>query len=251
MTTGLVSITYRQLTPDEIIALVKRSGLDEIEWGGDIHVPCGDMETAKAVGEKTRAAGLGIACYGSYCRMTDEEKDAGVFRQTVDTAKALGAPLIRVWAGKKGSAEATEADREEIVRNAQLLGDMAAQAGIDVAFEYHGRTLTDERTSALRLLQAVGRGNVGCLWQPPVDMSVEDCLASIDTVAPYIRNIHVFSWNHTERLPLRDGSEKWNALLGRLRNLPGTHKLLIEFVAQNAPEQLPADAACLREWLKG
>jgi hypothetical protein len=41
--TGLVSITFRQLSPPAIIDLVRQAGLEGIEWGGDVHVPHGDL----------------------------------------------------------------------------------------------------------------------------------------------------------------------------------------------------------------
>ena len=251
MKPGLVSVSFRALTPEEIIALCARSGLRGVEWGGDVHVPCGDLDTARRVGDLTRDIGLEVACYGSYCRLTDEEARTGALDKTLETAVALGAPLIRVWAGPRGSAEASEAQRAEVAGNARKLADMAARAGLDIAFEYHGRTLTDDADSALRLLKAVDRKNAGCLWQPPVDMPAGDCLRAIETVSPYIRNVHVFSWAGVDRLPLAAGEEKWRALLPRLERLPGERWLLLEFVRDDDPEQLLADAATLHGWLGG
>ena len=249
MKTGLVSISFRELSPDEIIALCVRAGLDCIEWGGDIHVPPGDLANAASVGECTRAAGLSVTCYGSYYRLTDAEP--GMAKTVVQTAKALGAPLIRVWAGNLGSAEAGEIDRGMIVRNAQRIADLAAQENISVAFEYHGGTLTDDALSARNLLEAVNRPNLGTLWQPPVNMSVGDCVSSIGAVGEWIRNIHVFSWDGTERLPLSDGAEKWKACLNAIRQLPGEHNLMLEFVRGNDPGQLIEDARTLKRWIKG
>ena len=249
MKTGLVSISFRGLSPNQIIALCVRAGLDCIEWGGDVHVPPGNIENAKIVGECTRAAGLSVACYGSYYRLTAAEP--GMAKTVVRTAKALGAPLIRVWAGNLGSAEAGKVHRAMIVRNAQRIADLAAEENIDIAFEYHGGTLTDDVFSAMELLEGVDRANVGTLWQPPVDMGIEDCIHSIRAVGPWIRNIHTFSWNGTERLPLADGAEKWRACLDEIRRLPGERSLMLEFVRGDDPAQLIEDAMTLKKWLKG
>lgn len=247
MKTGLVSVSFRSLSPEAVIELTKRAGLDSIEWGGDVHVPPHDLIHAKNVGEQTRAAGLEIACYGSYYRLTDEE--TGMAEKIVAAANALGAPMIRVWAGRLPSAEAGEEHRAMIVRNAQILADMAGE--IAVVFEYHGGTLTDDASSALRLLEDVNRPNAGTLWQPPVGMNIEDCLSSIRTVGTYIRNIHTFSWRGTDRLPLSDGAEKWRACFSEIGKLPGEHRLMLEFVKDDNPEQLLTDAECLFRWLKG
>jgi len=46
---GWVSITFRSLTAERIIALVRQAGLSAIEWGGDIHVRHGDTGRAREV----------------------------------------------------------------------------------------------------------------------------------------------------------------------------------------------------------
>ncbi len=136
-----------------------------------------------------------------------------------------------------------------VCRNMQDICELALCQNMRVAFEYHGGTLTDDAQSALALLEAVDRPNAGTLWQPPVGMSVEDCLKSIKIVGNYIENIHVFSWDdHGARLPLKDRAEKWRAILDAL---PGRHNLMLEFVAQDDPMQLLRDAKTLGSWLRG
>lgn len=46
--TGLVSVTFRQKSVEEIAALTAEAGLSGVEWGGDVHVPPGDREAAAA-----------------------------------------------------------------------------------------------------------------------------------------------------------------------------------------------------------
>ena len=249
MKTGLVSISFRNLSPDEIISLTVRAGLDSIEWGGDIHVPPGKLQTAAEVGERTRDAGLSVVCYGSYYRLTEEEP--GMEHVIVRTAKALGAPLIRVWAGDLGSREAGFGARREIARRARRLAGLAADENMSVAFEFHGGTLTDTAESARELLEQIDRPNFGTLWQPPVRLSTADCVSSIWLVGEWLRNIHVFSWNGTERLPLATGAEKWRAYIDAIRQQPGEHNLMLEFVRGDNPGQLIEDAQTLKRWLKG
>ena len=253
MRAGLVSVTFRALPWERVVELAAANGLEGVEWGGDVHVPCGDLERARQVGSATRARGLQVACYGSYCRLTDAECSEEQLAALTGTAKALGASMIRVWAGRLGSAEATEAQRAEIVRNAQRLAAFAESAGQELAFEYHGGTLTDDADSARRLMEEIGRKNVGCLWQPPVGMSIGDCCASIRKVAEYVRNVHVFSWSDepVEKLALAEGAEKWRACLEEIARLPGDRWLLLEFVRSDAPEQMAEDAATLKGWLRG
>jgi len=235
---GLVSVTFRQLDPAAVVDIAVRAGLAGIEWGADVHVP--DEKAAYRVAELTSAAGLRVACYGSYLRLGHGEGDP---RAVVAAATALGAPLIRVWAGRVPSADADPAHWSAVVDAAREVASLAADAGIDVAFEYHRNTLTDTRASALRLLETVDRPNVGTLWQPEPTRSVDENLGDLSSVLPWLRNVHVFSWTPArERLPLAAQEAAW------ARYLPvaaGDRYALLEFVAGDDPERLVADAATL------
>ena len=109
MRSGLVSITFRKLSPAQIVDLVCRAGLEGIEWGGDVHVPHGEVARAREVGRITSDAGLAVASYGSYYRAGHGE--GAPFETILQTAAELKAPLIRVWAGIKGSADADADDK--------------------------------------------------------------------------------------------------------------------------------------------
>ena len=105
---GLVSITYRPLTPAQLIALTRTAGLSAIEWGGDVHVPHGNTGAAARVGGMTRGAGLDTISYGTYYKAgTYGSAYADTFAAMLDTADALGAPNLRLWAGGKNSQDVT------------------------------------------------------------------------------------------------------------------------------------------------
>ena len=76
---GLVSITFRSLAPEEIIRLAAQADVQSIEWGGDIHVPAGEVDRAREVGRWTREAGLMVSAYGSYYRLGGGGSDAAPF----------------------------------------------------------------------------------------------------------------------------------------------------------------------------
>ena len=90
---GIVSVTFRQLSPERIISLVSEGGLSAVEWGGDVHVPHGDLATARDVGRWTRNAGLEVASFGSYYKAGESEEAGLPFTSVLETASALGAPL--------------------------------------------------------------------------------------------------------------------------------------------------------------
>ena len=45
----LTSVTFRRMKPEEILRVAARAGIEGIEWGGDVHVPAGDLAAARRV----------------------------------------------------------------------------------------------------------------------------------------------------------------------------------------------------------
>lgn len=245
--TGLVSVTFRKLAPRAIVDLVAEARLEGIEWGGDIHVPHGNLARAREVAAMTAAAGLRVAAYGSYYRVGEETDLA--FEAVLDTAAALGAPLIRVWAGDRGSAAADAAFWERVVAESRRIGNLAAAAGKTVTFEYHGGTLTDTDAAARQLIQRVAHDRVRLYWQPRVGPSIQENLDSLRGVLPWLANVHVFHWGptHLDRHPLTQGEDDWQRYLGVIAG--GDHAALLEFVRDDEPAQFLRDAATLRRWM--
>lgn len=249
--TGLVSVTFRKLAPAAIIDLVRRADLTAIEWGGDIHVPHGHLQQADTVGRMTRAAGLAIAAYGSYYRVGASEQEGLTFDRVLETARALGAPLIRIWAGNRPSAKADVNYRRSIGGEAQRLAEKAAAAGLVLAWEYHSGTLTDTRESAGQLLADIQHPAMRTYWQAPVGASVEGGLESLRAMLPWLANTHVYQLDAAgqTRLPLSAGAEAWHRYLSLIRSTGRDHYALLEFVRDDSPDAFLEDARVLKSWL--
>ncbi|MPV51366.1 TIM barrel protein [Pseudactinotalea sp. HY160] len=248
---GLCSVTYRELTPAEVIDLARDAGLECIEWAGDVHVPAGDVAGAASVRGATEAAGLAVASYGSYLDfLGSEEEFALAAAGVVSAAAALGAPRIRVWAGRTGSAEADSQLRDLVVARIRHVADLTRPLGIDLGLEFHGHTLTDEVGSTLRLLEEVGRANVLTYWQPHQGMPSADALSTLRRVLERTSTIHAFSWwPMAERLELAERADLWRGAVEILAAAGGDHDVLLEFVPDDDPSLLASEAATLREWL--
>lgn len=244
---GLVSVTFRQLSPEQIIALATQAQVEWLEWGGDVHVPPGDVERARDVGVMTRNAGLTVAAYGSYYRAGASLIED--FTPVLETALALKAPLVRVWAGSRGSGEATETEREAVVRDARRVCDLAAPQGMQIAFEFHGGTLVDSSDAALRLIAAVDRPNLRTLWQPLGAKNPQEHRLEVEQLLPYLANVHVYHWDAGKSLPLNQGESIWRSCLAELSRADRPIGLLLEFVRDGSPEQFLSDAKTLRTWL--
>jgi len=267
---GLVSVTFRQLGFAEIIALVRKADLRAIEWGGDVHVPHGDLDRAREVARQTRDAGLCVAAYGSYYRAAQSEllptESRLCFSRVLDTAIALGAPVIRVWAGVDGSAGANAAMRHRVVGDLLRIAEMAAQAGVRVATEFHGGTLMDTNESAHSLLfEEAVHPNLYSYWQPPLGMSDADCLAGLTSLGPKLSHLHVFNWvlapsGEIDAYPLEEGEgiARWrrffaaaSATLAKSQStvtaagVRNSIAAMLEFVPGESPESFLREARTL------
>ncbi len=246
--TGLCSVTFRKLAPSAIVVLAKRGQLDAIEWGGDVHVPHGDVKAARTIRRMMCDEGLEIPSYGSYYRMGQAQER---FEDVVSSALILGAPVIRVWAGTIGSPQATGATWGSVIEDSRRCAAMAQSEGLRIAFEYHGNTLTDTDEAAIRLLTDVNHPAVNCYWQMrDSTMSLSEHLDSLRSILPWLEHVHVQATRDGQRVPLETQAGTWQRILGVAASTGRDHTTRLEFVRDDSPEQFLADAAMLRS-LKG
>ena len=243
---GIVSVTFRPLTPTQLIDCASDASLSCVEWGGDVHVPHGALDTAKTVGDLTRERGLSVISYGTYYRAgTYGEDFPAVFSAIQDTAEALGTSHLRLWAGNKNAEDYTDAERAAVTNELRQCAQMAACRGQTISFEYHGGTLTNTAASAKRLMEDIGAANAFLYWQPNQSLSHEENCAALKLLLPYVSNVHVFAWIVGQRLPLAEHADRWSDYLSILRTSGRDHGLLLEFVPQDDPTVLPREAQTL------
>lgn len=244
---GLCSITFRKLSADEIITLAAENGLAAVEWGGDIHVPAGDLRTAAAVGRRSVEAGLSVPSYGSYFRVTPDATTAA-FEPVVETARALGAETVRVWADGMASREMDDDHWRRLIDVGRMLAETAARGGCQLGFEYHLGTATDTNVSARRLVEGIAHPAARLYWQPRQKITAEERLESLRDVCPFLAHLHVFQWvgERDERLPLSEGQADWRRYLACAAGTAGERCAYLEFVADDSVEAFTRDAATLR-----
>ncbi|MGP9746610.1 sugar phosphate isomerase/epimerase family protein [Brachybacterium sp. AOP29-B2-41] len=249
---GLCSVTFRDLDVEAVIGHAQAAGLECIEWAGDAHVPPGDAAAARRARELTEQAGLAVASYGSYLRFEGSDDEARAEGDAVIiAARELGAPRIRVWAGRTGSADVPAEGRALITRRIQQFADRAAEHGIDVGLEFHGRTLTDEIGSTLHLLEEIDRDTVLSYWQSHQGMAAPEALETLRQVLPRTSTIHAFSWWPTnERLPLSQRAELWRDAFAILATEGSDRDALLEFVPADDPSLLGREADTLRQLIE-
>lgn len=245
MKTSLTSVTFRKKTIEEIVDLVVQSGIDAIEWGGDIHVPPTNPAAAQKAAQLCLERGITVSAYGSYFRC-DENED---FSPVLETALALDTKIIRIWAGRLGSKICPPETRAKLNKKLSEAVAMASEKGIMVATEYHSNTLTDELDSALQMLADVP--GLYTYWQPAPAIPRE---AGYDTytlkkLGKKVINVHVFHQNLKQKAALSDGYDKWLGYFRDLKMYCAANYGAIEFVLGETSQQFLEDAKTLKKIL--
>jgi len=249
---GLCSVTFRALSPEAVIELCARAGLRGIEWGGDVHVPLGDVAAARAVRAATLQAGLEVVAYGSYIRPPADGLEA--CDAAIATARALGAPAMRIWPGSRGKPSARYGEAERAA-TAALIRAMAARAqdeGIAIALEYHPDTLTDTLASAAALVRDARHPNLFLYWQPRPGLELAEARSELHQLGAEIAHLHVFHWDGAKRrFPLADAAGFWRGAIEAVATSrwQGDRYALLEFVPGDDPLVLAQEARALSDLL--
>ncbi|WP_159065062.1 sugar phosphate isomerase/epimerase family protein [Thaumasiovibrio subtropicus] len=243
-------MTFRNSDVAQVIALAQQGGLSGIEWGSDRHVPVGDLEHAAQVNAQMAAAGLLTSAYGSYFVVGRDSLSE--WQACLATAQALGAPLIRVWAGNQPSeAFTTEQLADFFTQLAEML-TMAEPFGIAIGLEFHARTLTDNNAAIDLILDRLDHPLLQIYWQPPHDCTIAYRNAGLEALLARnkLANVHVFYWVREEdeivRKPLRDGQGEWRTYLETLLQAARSTWVSLEFVLGDDHAQFLKDARVLR-----
>jgi len=262
---GICSITLKNQTPEQVVNFLTETNLSTVEWWSGDHVPPGDLPRAERIGRITREAGKSIVAYGSYYRVGTSEPSGDSFAPVLDSASALGAPTIRVWAGDRDTKDADAAKVDKIVADSFRIADLAAGHGISITFEFHGSTLTDNNRNAATFAERVKHPNIFFSWQAPHGFDQTHCLEGLNRLLPRLSTVHVYHWtigskkrnlfNSAERIlqwpddfhrhPLVDGMERWEEYMKAIRASDQNHPALLEFVRDDSIEQAKRDSATL------
>lgn len=241
---GLVSVTCKDLSYKEIIALCNRLKLSAIEWSENWHVDPNDLHKAEIIREACHVAGIKIIGYGSYFYL-GEGMD---ILPSLSTAKAMGAPVVRIWGGRIGSSQIDVTKHKEMVAETQYICDLACEMDLILAMEWHKNSVTDTNASAINFLESVNHPSLKTLWQPTQALIFEERVHGLRQIQDYLAYLHTYYWDERGRRPLTEGEEHWKVYLNTL-NENQTYYALLEFVKENSINQLEEDVNALYRWI--
>ena len=240
--TGLVSVSFRHLTPEQIIQAVKDAGLSCIEWGSDVHAPCHDLERLEHIASLQQKTGITCSSYGTYFTLGRDNVDT--LEDYIAAAKVLGTNILRLWCGTKGSQKYALDELGTLYAECRQAAAIAEAHGVILCMECHNHTVTDTKESALALMEAVHSPFFRMYWQPNQYRTSEENIRYLQQLKPYIDYLHVFQWDRDGQYPLAEGIEIWKTYLSMLE---GDRTLLLEFMPDHRLETLPAEAESLRK----
>ncbi len=258
---ALCTIAFSELPFPEVLSLAREAGFDGVEpWGKPDHLPL--TLTDDQVRQARRAAedmGLAISHYGSYVRIGDdlerevvsrERKEANMVR-AVEITRLLGTDVCRIWAGNKNSELMSEADWEKIVSDGKKFCALAEAAGVTLAIEMHGRSVTNKAAAAVDLIGRVGSPALKLNYQ--ILNNSEDPYERARIAGPHVVMVHAQNQPRQGQGqgPICGGvvdfQKIWDILHGEF-GFDGYME--VEFVAGETPEEkraaMLADCRCLQ-----
>jgi len=263
---GLCTVTYRALDVEQVAALAAGAGVSVLEWGGDIHVPEGDLAAARTAASRSADHGLDVASYGSYLFLDDHlDRRIG---PVVATAVELGAPAVRIWCppvfdAPGGSTPGDGSDGDGAVAFAALVDaagravEAATDAGLVLYLEFHGGGATASAAATADLLGMVPGLWTG--WQPPywAPRTVDEEVADLAVLRDRLLHVDVYQWDSDgTRRPIASALESWsNRLRAAAESVSAARRAdlrpgaFIEFVPDDDPTALAGEVAALRSAL--
>ncbi len=243
---GLVSISFRKHTPEEIIKAAKGAGLSCIEWGSDVHAPCKDLQRLHEIAEQQKAYGIECSSYGTYFNL--ESNPLEELPDYIKAAKMLGTKTLRLWGGSKRGADMTAEKLTIFTETCRRAAAIAEEQGVILCLECHMRSITETPDYAVALMESVNSPAFRMYWQPFQWLDAKGSLEVARAVSSYTEHIHVFNWHGDRRFPLGEAVEDWKAYLTTFTT-PRT--LLLEFMPDDRIESLPDEADALRKIIGG
>ena len=169
------------------------------------------------------------------------------FEEYAKTAYLLKAKNIRVRAKRKWSKEFTKNEYEGFLIQLKKCAKIASKYNLNICFENHRKSFTDNRYSTLMLMKEMKNNNVFTYWQPQAYENESQRAETIKFLEKYIKSVHVFNRDENfNRFPLANAKNEWKKYI---RYLGKDVNYLLEFVKDDDLTQFYEDANCLKKLL--
>ena len=241
---GLVSVSFRDHSVEEIINAMNQCEIHNIEWGGDIHAPINEIENAEKIRFLQQKFNIRCTSYGSYYRIGIS--DPFDLPKYYATAYALQADCVRVWCGDKNYEDYSKSEKRILFSEAQKACEIARMNRRAICLECHNNTYTNSIDGALEIMNEIDDEFFRMYWQPNQFKSFEENCEYAKRISNFTTNIHVFNWKGQEKYPLSKAIDEWTEYL-KYFNDDKEHNLLLEFMPDGRIESLKEEYNALQE----
>ncbi len=265
---GVCSIAFKERSAAGALRAIAAAGADSVElWGQPPHLPY-PVDEAWCADLREQASGLGLSfcALGSYyCPGRHPCYDGHPVTQEnqLAAARALGAPIVRIWPGSAAHDATEPAERERLYAEIRDLADAAGDVDILVVLERHVGSLTEGWDAPLTVLAEVDHANVALNYQvvypAPSDELATRAVPDYRRLLPHSRHAHLQNYVATagERPPrtlIADGVVDYGELGAAARESGYDGAFMIEFPADErggmgVDEAIRADVAGVRRLL--
>jgi len=237
---GVVSVSFRNHSPEEIILAAKEAGLSCIEWGSDVHAPYNDEKKLKEIVLLQKKYGIYCSSYGTYFRLGKNSTDE--LKGYINAAKLLGTDIMRLWCGDKSASMYSAEEKAFLFDECKKAAEIAEENGMTLCMECHPGSFTETADGMQELMDAVNSSAFVMYWQPEPNNSDEQNFEYAKKIKNYCKRIHVFNCEGVKHYPLSDARVLWEKYL---TILDSTDTLLLEFMPDDKIESLKDEAMAL------
>lgn len=217
----------------DLLPAIAEAGFDALEvW--QYHLSRLTDEQVAKLSERARSLGVTFPVVGLYpaLHLEGEERDREwkAMETMIARSAALGARVVKMFAGRLGSEEADDAAFARSVAFAQRMAEAAEAHEMVLTAETHPDTLCDTVPATHRFLDAVAAPNLRVCFQPFDFTSTEQTLADYRALRSPIVHVHLQGRRDDRISLLEEADLDYHAILGALATDGFDGVLCIEFV---------------------
>lgn len=241
-------IAHAKMTLDDFVRFCAKLNLDGAELTGYYFPKEITNDYLMHLKQLTFRLGLdisGTAIGNDFCLPPGEARDQQLkmTREWIDHAAAMGAPVIRIFAGRVPTGDSEEAATERCVAGINESLTYAAQKGVFLALENHGGiTATPEQM--LKIVDAVESSPWFGVNFDSGNFRTDDPYRDLEKIAPYAINAQI-------KVMIAPNGKKEPADLERvvniLREAGYRGYVVLEYEENNPKEEIPKYIGQLRE----
>ena len=159
---------------EDAIQIAAEAGYDGVELMGRVpHLPPEtSMARVRELRRRIADRGLTVSCLATYTGGYSQLEEADCQQQLeqlqrfAEMATELSCPLVRVWAGGPEPEQAAATHWQRAAEGLQRAAEIAASYGVHLGLELHYGYLHRDLPGICRLLQLIGRPEVGVIYDP-------------------------------------------------------------------------------------